>query len=147
MTARFDPEGRQIVRTFPRPTEKTLQGFWASITAGTSEAMGSWVEIIPANAITRDFDVVMVVLEPLQIANLYYRVDVGTGAAGAETANVATNLAYTGYVISYGGPLHCAYVLPTPRRLAASTRVAARATTNSTTAYPIRVYVYVLEAD
>lgn len=109
-------------------------GFPVEIPSDTSWKWGSWAEIVPKGLIKHDF---MVVGVHLRTNDIDGAIELGTGNQGSE--QVVAHLPSSWSAGTYG--LLGIVYLPTPVRLKAGTRVAARYTVGDTTPHDIHVKV------
>jgi hypothetical protein len=109
-----------------------------SVAAGTSNAFGAWVEIIPVNTVTVAFVIVGFAVNVAAGASL--QIEVGRGASGAEVTVGHTafgRVSDAGYIPPF--------FLPKPVKVAANSRVAARtASVGAATFGGVRVLYYPL---
>jgi len=121
----------------------------ASVGAASSTtpwAWGSWVELVPANTITSDFIILGIYYDQYYALSTYLRwlIQLGVGAAGAESP--IASLAGVHYYASAAGYGHFPfYPLVVPRKAAANSRVAVRATDDKTAAYTHYVKIQYVE--
>jgi len=97
----------------------------------TAWAWGSWVELVPANAITVDFVIThLIALEdPVAAVDVRHQAvfQIGIGSAGAEVAIISIPVTYL--IDSAVGHLApWVFPLPAPRKVNANSRVAVRVT-------------------
>jgi len=89
---------------------------------------GSWTQIVPPNTITRDFIIVGVVIEIESLAaGRLFNIQLGVGAAGAESSIITVAGRYVVDTAAGRRLLSAYYPLPIPRKIDANSRISARA--------------------
>jgi len=116
------------------------------VSGNVTWGVGSWVEIVPANTITSRFAILGVIVDPGSLGSeRRYEVDLGKGAAGAETV-IATVYNKWEYVTAAGRrPIAQPIMFPIPLEVEANSRIAARAADNTTSTLNYRVKIIYVE--
>jgi len=101
------------------------------VSSATAWVWGSWVELVPANTITSDFDITDInfLFDPVGLTkDVRYQavIQIGVGAAGSETPIISLPVHFLSDTLVDHVPDNQVVFLPVPRRIPANSRVAVR---------------------
>lgn len=117
------------------------------VSSDTAWAWGSWAELVPVNAINKDFDICAIpfLFPPVGLTkDVRYQgvIQLGSGASGSETPITSLPITFLSDTLVDHAPNKQILPLPVPRRVSANTRIAVRVANDGSVALtygPIKI--------